>query len=242
MSKMSFRIKEFLERNELVRFQLNNAIRTPANGQHQEKIVTNVQLMIVCLFLDWYNAYFKVEFKLQKLANGEGYANANMISVINGSHSLINYLMIKSAGKIIYDTNNLHKITFVKNLLQFSDDYSRSVATRNLWYLDTTGAAANPNTGFAARRALITSVGDDAAGVAKTVSTIISLNRYSFFEELEDKMLVPMQLELNIQLQDDDELIFRAAGIDTDNAVRVVVTKFQLSQKTPCIVITYHLF
>ena len=45
--------------------------------------------------------------------------------------SLTNHLMIKSAGKIIYDTNNLHKITFVKNLLEFSDDYSRSVATKN---------------------------------------------------------------------------------------------------------------
>ena len=34
---MSFRAKEFLERNETVRFQLDNAIRIPANGQHQEK-------------------------------------------------------------------------------------------------------------------------------------------------------------------------------------------------------------
>ena len=34
---MSFRAKEFLERNEMVRFQLDNAIRIPANGQHQGK-------------------------------------------------------------------------------------------------------------------------------------------------------------------------------------------------------------
>ena len=44
-------------------------------------------------------------------------------------------------------------------------------------------------------------------GNPKNVSTIIPLNRFSFFEELEDKMLVPMQLEFNIQLQNDDELI-----------------------------------
>ena len=41
-------------------------------------------------------------------------------------------------------------------------------------------------------------------------------------------MLVPMQLELNIQLQDDDELVFKAADIDGNRVSRVVVTKFQL--------------
>ena len=87
-----------------------------------------------------------MQFELQKLADGAGYAAADMISVINGAHSLIDHMTIKSAGKIIYDTNNLHKVTFLKNLLEFSDDYSRSVATKNLWYLDTTDAAANANT------------------------------------------------------------------------------------------------
>ena len=42
--------------------------------------------------------------------------------------------MIKSAGKIVYDTDNLHNVTFVKNLLEYSDDFSRSVAKNSLWY------------------------------------------------------------------------------------------------------------
>ena len=45
--------------------------------------------------------------------------------------------MIKSAGKIVYDTDNLHNVTFVKNLLEYSDDFSRSVGKNSLWYLDT---------------------------------------------------------------------------------------------------------
>ena len=53
---------------------------------------------------------------------------ADRVTVINNSHSLIKHLMIKSAGKIVYDTDNLHNVTFVKNLLEYSDDYSRSVA------------------------------------------------------------------------------------------------------------------
>lgn len=44
------------------------------------------------------------------------------------------------------------------------------------------------------------------------VETIIPLNRYSFFEELSDRLLPPMQLEFEIGLQDDDEMIFQNDG------------------------------
>ena len=37
-----------------------------------------------------------------------------------------------------------------------------------------------------------------------------------------------MQLELNMQLQDDNKLVYRAHGIDGDALARVVFTKFQL--------------
>ena len=56
-------------------------------------------------------------------------------TVINGSHShsFINHLAIKSDGKIIYDTDSLHLVTFVKNVLEYSDYYSRSVAKNSFW-------------------------------------------------------------------------------------------------------------
>ena len=86
--------------------------------------------MIDFLFFDWFNGFFEVRFQLQKLADGTAY-NAERITMINGSHSLIKHLMIKSAGKIVYDTDNLHNVTFVKNLLEYSDDFSRSVAQKS---------------------------------------------------------------------------------------------------------------
>ena len=46
------------------------------------------------------------------------------------------------------------------------------------------------------------------------VNVIIPLNRYSFFEELQDRMLVPMELEFNIQLQNDDELLQKLGVVD----------------------------
>ena len=168
-------------------------------------------------FYDWYNAYFEVQFQVQLLADGAT-TGAARISVINGAHSLINHIMIKSAGKIVYDTNNLHKVTFVKNLLEYSDDFSRSVAKDSFWYLDTADSVVDTeNTGFDARLALTTGL--------KNVNVIIPLNRYSFFEELFDRMLVPMQLQFNIELQNDDELIYKAAA---GGASRVVVNRFLL--------------
>ena len=134
---MAFRSSEYLQRNELVRFQLDDVIRLPIDGQHQTKNGYKFTINDRSAFYDWYNAYFEVQFQLQKLADGHGYENADRITVINGSHSLIDHMKIKSAGKIGYDTDNLHKVTTVKNILEYSDHYSRSVAKNSFWYLDT---------------------------------------------------------------------------------------------------------
>ena len=212
---MSFRSSEYLQRSELVRFQLDDVIRSPAPNQHQTKNGYKFTINDRSTLYDWYNAFFEIQFQVQKTADGAT-TGADRVTVINGAHSLIAHLMIKSAGKIVYDTDNLHKVTFVKNLLEYSDDYSRSVAKNSLWYLDTDATTANTNTGFEARRLLTTNLND--------VNVIIPLNRYSFFEELEGRMLVPMQLQFNIHLQNDDELIFQTSG---DNH-QVVVDRFLL--------------
>ena len=76
-----------------------------------------------------------MQFKLDLKANGGDIADA-ATTIINGSHSLIKHMVVKSSANIIYDTDNLHLVTFVKNLLEYSDDYARSVAKNSLWYLD----------------------------------------------------------------------------------------------------------
>ena len=222
---MAFRSGEYLQRNELVRYQLDDVIRSPGDNQHQVKNGYKFTINDRSSFYDWYNAYFEVQFQLQKLADGDGYADADRITVINNSHSLIKHIMIKSAGKIVYDTDNLHNVTFVKNLLEYSDDFSRSVAKNSLWYLDTDGTTANTNTGFEARRLLTKAARDDALNVGRDVNVLIPLNRWSFFEELNDKMLVPMQLQFNIELNSDDEMVHKAHAVDP---ARVVINRFIL--------------
>ena len=39
-------------------------------------------------------------------------------------------MVIKSAGKIVYDTDNLHLVTFAKNLLEYSDDFGRKYSQK----------------------------------------------------------------------------------------------------------------
>ena len=122
-------------------------------------------------------------------------------------------------------------------MLEYNPSYVKSVATNEFYYLDTTrnaersefntraiaggadvvtGRVANYNKGFALRKALL---GDSA-----TVRCEIPLNRYSFFETLEDKLLPNTKIELNIEIELDNNLIWRAGG----NDCRVILTRLQL--------------
>ena len=83
--------------------------------------------------------------------------------------------MIKSAGKIVYDTDNIHNVTFVKNLLEYSHDYSRSVGKNSLWYLHVNNTTAANNTGYESRRVLTQAVNNDGMGGAKHTNVIIAI-------------------------------------------------------------------
>ena len=222
---MTFRISDKLQRYEMVRFSLDNIIVQPGNNDSQKKTGYKFTITDRSTFFDYFNGYFEVTKELQKKADGAGFAAADRITMINGAHSIIKHMIIKSAGKIVYDSDNIHKIVNAKNLLEYSDDFSRSVAKNSFWYLDTEDSTANTNLGFEARRILTQARQNDGNGGAKSINEIIPLNRYSFFEELEDKMLPPMQLTFELNLNDDNELIHKAAAADDG---RVVVTRLYL--------------
>ena len=215
-----FRSHRHLEKTEFVRVGLDKPITIPGNGQHQVK--TNYKFTVTDRdnWFDWYNAYFWADFTFEATADGGVVAADARSAPINSSFSLINKLVVKSSGKNIYNVDNIHKLIFIKNLLDFSDDYARSAAKNQFWYLDTTNSnvttAAATNQGIRERGLL--------AHAGLTVETLIPLNRYSFFEELSDKLLPPMQLEFEIELQSDSKLIWQNDGTDR----RVVVRNLEL--------------
>ena len=214
---MSFRTSDNLQRYEYVRFHLDNVIEQAANNQSQKKTGYRFTINDRSTFFDFFNGYFEVTKQLQKRADGTGFVPEDRITMINGSSSLIRHMVIKSSGKIVYESDNLHRITNVKNLLEYSDDFSRSVAKNSFWYIDTNSTTANTNSGFEARRILTQR--------AQSINEMIPLNRYSFFQELERKMLSPMQLTIELTLNEDSELIHMANGTD---AGRVVVKRLYL--------------
>ena len=222
---MSFRTEDNLQRYEYVRFHLDNPTDQPANNQSQKKTDYRFTINDRSTFFDFYNGYIEVTKELQKRADGSGFAQADRITIINGSHSIIKQMVIKSSGKIVHTCDNLHGITNVKNLLEYSDDFSRSVGKNSFWYLDTDGTTANTNTGFEARRMLTQAAQNNGGGGAKSINEVIPLSRFTFFEKLEDDMLPPMQLTIELTLNNDDELIHKAAGADDG---RVVVKRLYL--------------
>lgn len=114
-----------------------------------------------------------------------------------------------------------------KTCYTFSDDYVRNAAKDHFWYLDTNSTTANTNSGFEARKLLTQRIGEGGGvdDAPKYVSVIVGLNRFGIFEELEDKMLPPMQLQFNVELNDDNELIHKEHALA---AGRVVIDKFIL--------------
>ena len=239
----SFRNPKYLERYEDVVFNLEQALDVaPANGAHQNKtghrfIADNTGEATP---FDWYNARLSVDFKVNQLAAGANIdADGDNMGIVNGSNSFIEKLSILANGRDVYSSNYANHVVNIKNLLEYNPSYVDSIGTNEFYYLDKTrnaerteftinntnvtgganvvkGRVANYNKGFALRKALL---GDSA-----TVRCEIPLNRYSFFEALEDKLLPNTKIELNIEIESDNNLIWRTGG----NDCRVILTRFQL--------------
>ena len=77
------------------------------------------------------------------------------------------------------------------------------------------------NKGFTARKELL--------GTSSEVNCEIPLNRYSFFEELQDNLLPNMKIDLNIEFDDDKNLIWRQGAPDApDRSYRLIIRRLQL--------------
>ena len=239
----SFRNPKYLERYEDVVFNLEDSLQAPENNHNQKKsghrfIVDNTGEATP---FDWYNARLSVDFKVNKLAGGAIAANTDNIGIVNGSSSFIGKLNILANGLDVYSCNYANHVVNIKNLLEYNPSYVKSVGTNEFYYLDTTRNAervefivnntgvtgganvvksrnANYNKGFSLRKSLL--------GNSATVKCEIPLlNRYSFFESLENKLLPNTKIELNIEIESDNKLIWSAAGSD---ASRVILTRMQL--------------
>ena len=211
-----FRSPEYCDRYEYIPIQLETPITTLWAGVAQRQNGFQFKISDRFSYFDWYNAYFEVDFKVVQDENAE-YLAATPIAMINDAASLIADMQVKQNGKTVYDSNNLYRVTNIKNLLTISQDYANSSATSEYFYLDTgdttvkDGGDANYNKGFAIRSALV------LAG--KIQNSIIPLNKFLFFEELERNLLPPSQIQISPKLTDDATLIYRNNGVDASKVL-----------------------
>ena len=129
-----FRSPEYCDRYEFIPIQLDTPITTPVVGVAQRKNGYQFTISDRSSYFDWFNVYFEVDFKVVQEANAD-YLAAVRISISNDAVSLIADTQVKQNGKTVYDSNNLYKVTNIKNLLTMSEDYSNSSATSEYFYL-----------------------------------------------------------------------------------------------------------
>ena len=109
-----FRTPPYLEKTEYIQVNLNTPLTFPVNNQYQEKPGYQFYLKDRDNFYDWYNAYFRVDFKFEAVANGADIGADTESAPFNGSFSLIRSLTVKSAGKLLYEANDIHKVIFIE--------------------------------------------------------------------------------------------------------------------------------
>ena len=251
----SFRSPRYLERYEDVVFDLENRLEiNPNDTQHQNrdglKIVADNSGETTPF--DWYNARFSVNFKVDKLVDHANIALNDNIGVVNGSFSLIKKIQVRAEGREVYDCDYANHCVNIKNLLEYNPSYAKSVGTNEYYFPDTSRHAEskkytrrqvphrrnaanngdeaglmlddidpNYNKGFGASKVLL--------GASAEVNCEIPLNRYSFFEELQDKLLPNVRIELQIEMENDKNLIWRVGAADAaGTSYRLIVTRLQL--------------
>ena len=66
-------------------------------------------------------------------------------------------------------------------------------------------------------------------GLSAEVNCEIPLNRYSFFEAFEDKIIPNTKIELNIEFDNDKNLIWRQGAANPEGtSYRLIIKKLQL--------------
>ena len=133
-----FRGNQYCSKYEETPIQLDTPLISPGNNASQNKSGYQFTINDRSSHFDWFNRFFEVKFSVNQIDVGGGYDGSvgKIATVINGSTSLINNSNIKQNGKVVYEGNNLFLTTHVKSLIEYSDDYAKSIATGEYFYLD----------------------------------------------------------------------------------------------------------
>ena len=171
-------------------------------------------------------SYLIIKGRLIK-ADGTPYDPANLITLThNGMMHLFKRIEYDLSGHVIESIPHPGQATTMLGLLKYPDDFSKSKGLNRLWYKDTTIRAANENNGFNARRAHIF---EDVDPVGSFSFKIPLKHIFGFCEDY-DKIVYELKHNLTLTRNNDNDAIFKTAGVDgggVDNVVngQVILSK-----------------
>ena len=238
-----FRSDQYLNRMEYYAYDLETDISTTIRGNNQEQMKNQHRFIIDNTAeinpIDWYNAFFEVEFKLVKLADATNFAAADKCTMNNGL-SLIKEIRVLSEGESVYNNNiSANEGANLLTLLNYTKSYADSVGSDQFFYIDTSAAADNQNferlgldgnaqnidgippnpnynEGLTKRKALTD------GGLTQNIS--LPLNLYSYFAGFKRNIHPNLKINIEIRLEQDVNLIFRNAAVDG----KIIVSKLRL--------------
>ena len=229
---MSFRNSEFQESYEYFPIKLDGTlIYDVANNERQEKAAYTftVDNSTEANPIDWYNAYFEVNFKLVTLADSAvgitaGANNGNNDCTTTNGHTFIKAIQVICDGTTVYNNQNANEASNVLSLLTNEQGHVDKLGGDQFFYLDTSTGTTEGRPGQAlknegyARRKILT---DEA-----TVNKIsIPLNIYSYFASFKDNIQPNTKTTIIIDLERDNNIIFRKAAAPDS---KVIITKLKL--------------
>ena len=244
-----FRSDKYLNRMEYYAYDLETDISTTKREDGQEQMKNQHRFIIDNTAeinpIDWYNAFFEVEFKLVKLAdNTAGFVDDNTaanLCTMNNGLSLIKEIRVLSEGESVYNNNiSANEGANLLTLLNYTKSYADSVGSDQFFYLDTSAAADNQNfmrlaldgdaqnidgippnpnynEGFSKRKKLT------AAWIARNIS--IPLNLYSYFASFKRNIHPNLKINIELRLEQDVNLIFRVGAAAPG---KIIVSKLRL--------------
>ncbi|PFX26611.1 Complement C1q tumor necrosis factor-related protein 7 [Stylophora pistillata] len=239
------RTSKYAKAYEYYSYELDTPLQAaPANGAYQQKDAYKFTVDTTTAsesVPDWYNAYFEIDFKINKKANGLNYADTDAVAIINGGFSLIEDIKISFDGTRVLGLPAANHVVNVKNLTEMTDEHAKKVGPRQFFYKDTaTGAVSHKyatldldgnaqnieptdnayyNEGFAKRQILL-ATGDPAEN-----NIHLPLNRFGFFDSMEEQLAPNGRVTIQVRLEDDDNVFLRSNAAAEG---RYIITKFKL--------------
>ena len=231
MSRPDFTLPEACERYEFVKFNLDSPLQEPNNGSRQTPRIHQFQINDRGGVYDFSKGYIDVSFRLERKTIGayvnRGFDDGDDTAIVNGIHSIIKRLTVKTDGKFLYDCDHVNFAVHIKKLLEMSKDYASTVGENELYYLDNT--IGNDSVGFIERKALTLVGTNEAEDYVPVLNYRIPLNAYSIFAEMNfnNVLISGVQLRLLLEMEDDVKVIQSASNADADLG-RIVLTKMEL--------------